>query len=114
LTPFILSTWAILTGSTQFKKANIIKACSSTILLTTGFILIGVSKDLYLPIIDAALIEIGVLFIISRLFFFKRRFRTYNRTFRETITTSKKFNRCRFSIQLFLQFFITNSKRFKF
>jgi len=71
LTPFVLSVWALLTGSTKFKKENIIKVFSSFFLLTIGIIFVISSKESYLPMISSALIEIAALFIISRLFFLR-------------------------------------------
>jgi hypothetical protein len=74
-TPFVLSLWALITGSRMFRKENLIKTQVSGALFILGYSLQSIEdwerlsmKEL-MAIIGPALFEIGALFFISKFFF---------------------------------------------
>lgn len=76
ITPIVLATWALVLGSSVFRRQNMIKAASAGICFSTGYVLLHVSGEVDLwdyshlvPILGPALFEMGVVFFISKVFF---------------------------------------------
>jgi len=70
LTPLVLSGWAFITGPGTFKKRNVLKVCTSMILVGIGFILLGIrSQGEVFSSVGAVLFETGAIFFVSKMFF---------------------------------------------
>jgi hypothetical protein len=76
ITPIVLATWALLSGSSMFRRQNLIKAASAGVLFSTGYTILNWEGELELfewsglqGIIGPALLELGFVFFIGKMFF---------------------------------------------